>query len=147
MNNRGHWVLLPAAVLIAAALCLSACSAGGEGSGGGGEGGVATVTGTINLWGTRSGVTYVVTIYDNSTDLNLIAGTGGTCGVGVDAVDYQVENVPGGTWFIFAGVDQDGSGELDMSDWYGEIEDAVVPDEGAASFVIDVEPIAAVTAQ
>jgi len=147
MNNRGHRVLLPAAVLIAAALCLSACSVGGEGSGGGGEGGVATVTGTINLWGTRSGVTYVVTIYDNSTDLNLIAGTGGTCGVGVDSVDYQIENVPGGTWFIFAGVDQDGSGELDMSDWYGEIEDAVVPDEGTASFVIDVEPIAAVTAQ
>lgn len=147
MNNRGHWVLLPAAVLIAAALCLSACSAGGEGSGGGGEGGVATVTGTINLWGTRSGVTYVVTIYDNPTVTDLIAGTGGTCGVDAVSVDFEIENVPGGTWFIFAGVDQDGSGELDMSDWYGEIEDAVVPDEGAASFVIDVEPIAAVTAQ
>ena len=29
-----------------------------------------------------------------------------------------------------------------MSDWYGEIEDAVVPDEGTATFGIDVEPIA-----
>ena len=67
-----------------------------------GNGGSATVSGTLTLPAPAAGMIYYVAVDDDATgDNGDVTSTTGSCPAGT-SVPYMIENVPSGTYYVYA---------------------------------------------
>ena len=80
------------------------------------------VVGSITLPDVAEGSSYDVYIgNDYYTEAGRVASSNGVCGTGT-TIDYELFDVPAGTYYLWASVDTDESGDLTWGDflgWYG----------------------------
>lgn len=114
---------------------------------------LATVTGTLILPEAAPGKTYLVLILGEAGDEeSLVDSTSGVCGSG-STVEYSIDNVPAGTYYVLAAVSDKTFGEGDYVGIYGGTVDniptqpnATVPSSGTVTFDIILEEIGGETA-
>jgi len=113
--------------------------------------GSTTVNGTLTLPAPANGVDYSVIIDNNlDGDDGFITITNGTCGPGI-TVNYAIENVNAGTYYIYAIVWVIGGNAPQNGDYLGIFggtlnnppaqPNAVIPDSGTVIFNIVLEVI------
>lgn len=145
MTDRWLAVLAVGAALGCGSESMGAADGGMEAAG-------ATVDGTLTLPGAPADAPYVVRLYEAAGDPAAVpVGEASGRTAGSNTVEYVVEDVPAGDFFLLGFVDVDGSGGTastpgDYAGWYGHSGDGnppstanvSVPGSGTVTFDVDL---------